>query len=148
MTIESISVEQTNGMTRTKRVTYVFAIGLVLLSIFTLGLRGAFRWSDEERNMLTLAIWFAGATPIVAMIFWLIQGRPSSKFRAPTGREITTDLLIALWGVPFVIPLLLVTLDGELMPGIDPWLSAGVAVVGILFPAIRPRKNVSRTECR
>lgn len=134
------SAGRTNRPTTLKKVAIVLAVAVFLLAMIAWGLRGLFSWSDEDRTMLNLAIYFAIITPGFAVIVWTLPVFWPAKFRAPTGREIGADLLIALMGIPFVIPLLLVSLQGEVMPGRDQLMAAGVAFIGIVFPVIRARK--------
>lgn len=140
MTATPNSAGLTNGPTTLKKVAIVLAGAVFLLALIAWGLRGLFSWSDADRTMLNLAIYFALITTGFAVIVWMLPVFWPTKYRAPTGKEIGADLLTALLGIPFVIPLLLVSLQGEVMPGRDQLMAAGVAFIGIVFPAIRARK--------
>lgn len=126
--------------TKTKRVAIVGAWFLVLLGVLALALLGAFSWDENGANLLRLAFWVATGTAVLVSVYWFFQGRFGHKFRAPTGKEIGADLVVALLGVPFALPLLIVALDGAVLPWSDRITPAALAVVGILFPVLRPRR--------
>lgn len=115
------------------------AVG-VILTIARMNLQDP----GSQANLLTLAAVVALAAAILVLAIWTIQKKLPEKFRAPTGIEIGNDLFVSLWGILFVVPLLLVGLDGLSLSGQDRLLSASLAFLGITFPAIRPRYRTPR----
>lgn len=125
-----------------KRLVIVGGCSIALIAALIVGLYGVIDWDENSSNLLKAAFFLAVGTVVSVMIIWLVQGRFRETYRSPTLKEISADLLVALWGVGFAVPLLIWALDGSVNP-FSAWIiPAGLAVIGILFPAIRPRRRV------
>ncbi len=114
-----------------------------LLVVFVLAVGGLLQFDGYAANLFLTAFYFAALTAVLLVANVIAQG--SNSYRAPTGREIGNDLLTALWGVCFGLPLVFVSLSGHATPAEewrDPLL---LLLVSLLFPAVRPRRVKTAT---
>jgi hypothetical protein len=115
----------------------VVAVLACLLAVLVLAVGGVFLFEGVAANFFRLAVFFAVLTAVLLVANVIAQG--TDAYRAPTGKEVGKDLVTALWGVGFGVPLIFISLNGNATP-LEEWRDPLlVLLVGLVFPAVRPR---------
>lgn len=122
-----------------RRINYVVSVLMLMFTITVAAIGGLFRFQDNAWNLFNAGL-FISVLTVVSLGAILGVQYFCASYRAPTGREICKDMVAALWGVGFSVPLILVALDGQITSGKDRIILTALALIGVLMPAIRPRR--------
>lgn len=126
----------------TKNVAVVLSWSLVLIGIVALALIGTGLFDAESKNLLFLVGYITIIPVMIVWVYWSFQSQPDSKYRAASWQEIKKELLVSGLGVIFALPPVFIALNGSVVPLGERWAAAGLIFLGILFPLLRPRKNL------
>lgn len=125
-----------------RRINIVVAVLMLLFTIVVAAIGGLFLFQGKAANLFSAGLIISVLTAVLLGAVLVVQNC-LARYRPPTGAEIGKDLFAALWGIGFAVPLIFVALDGQLTHQEDWFAPAALAVVGILFPAIRPRRTLT-----
>ncbi|MGP4994631.1 hypothetical protein [Glutamicibacter ardleyensis] len=124
-----------------RKTVFAVAIVFILGGLYILydGFTGGYEGNGRIAVFLSAGILVI--PPGILAFFQVLMWAMPDKYREVTNREALGELAVSALGLVFVVPFIFYSTNGEVLSRESSWEAAGLALLSIAFPAIRPRKN-------